>query len=227
MLAEGNAPPVVTVAGGADRPHDQRHAARGCATSGWAAWRATRWWPPPPTTCPRRWAATSGCRASGPTPGPIDGYKTSLMVLVDQLELLAATMDKILDAANRADAQALHRARHVPRGQVRAPADGGPDLTSGAADMTDAARRDLEEHDVSTTPGHRPRRPGAGRRRRGRRPGRRPPRGRGAGRRRSPSRSTGAFVDWCVGDRRRPTSAEDFFDAASRGRRYRSAPTPR
>ena len=46
---------------------------------------------------PREWADTR----------PIDGYKTSLMVLVDQLELLASTMDKILDAANRADAQAL------------------------------------------------------------------------------------------------------------------------
>ncbi|MBS44997.1 MAG: hypothetical protein CMH83_17885 [Nocardioides sp.] len=46
---------------------------------------------------PRDWADTR----------PIDGYKTSLMVLVEQLELLASTMDDILDAANRADAQAL------------------------------------------------------------------------------------------------------------------------
>ena len=46
---------------------------------------------------PREWADTR----------PIDGYKTSLMVLIDQLELLGSTMDKILDAANRADAQAL------------------------------------------------------------------------------------------------------------------------
>ncbi len=38
---------------------------------------------------------------------PIEGGKTALMVLVDQLELLASTMDKMLDAANRADAQAL------------------------------------------------------------------------------------------------------------------------
>jgi len=38
---------------------------------------------------------------------PVDGAKTSLMVLVDQLDLLAATMDKILDAAYRADADAL------------------------------------------------------------------------------------------------------------------------
>jgi hypothetical protein len=38
---------------------------------------------------------------------PVDGAKTSLMVLVDQLDLLAATMDKILDAVYRADAEAL------------------------------------------------------------------------------------------------------------------------
>jgi hypothetical protein len=38
---------------------------------------------------------------------PVDGAKTSLMVLVDQLDLLAATMDKILDAVYRADADAL------------------------------------------------------------------------------------------------------------------------
>ena len=38
---------------------------------------------------------------------PIEGGKTALMVLVDQLELLASTMGKMLDAANRADAEAL------------------------------------------------------------------------------------------------------------------------
>lgn len=46
---------------------------------------------------PRQWADTR----------PIEGYKTALMVLIEQLELLAATMDKIFDAANRADARAL------------------------------------------------------------------------------------------------------------------------
>lgn len=46
---------------------------------------------------PRDWADTR----------PIDGYKTSLMVLIEQLELLDSTMDKIFDAANRSDAQAL------------------------------------------------------------------------------------------------------------------------
>src|SRR5918992_179554 len=37
--------------------------------------------------------------------------------------------------------------------------------------------------------------------------------------------ATGAYLDWSAqtgGDR----SAEDFFDAASRGRRFRSGPTP-
>lgn len=46
---------------------------------------------------PREWADTR----------PIDGGRTALMVLIDQLELLGATMDKMLDAAIRADAQAL------------------------------------------------------------------------------------------------------------------------
>jgi hypothetical protein len=46
---------------------------------------------------PRDWADTR----------PIDGQKTALMILIEQLELLGATMDKIFDAANRADAQAL------------------------------------------------------------------------------------------------------------------------
>ncbi len=38
---------------------------------------------------------------------PVDGGKTSLMVLVDQLDLLAATMDDIFDAVCRSDAEAL------------------------------------------------------------------------------------------------------------------------
>ncbi|HRW17769.1 MAG TPA: hypothetical protein P5181_02875 [Dermatophilaceae bacterium] len=46
---------------------------------------------------PRQWADTR----------PVDRGKTSLMILVDQLDLLGHTMDKILDAINRADAEAL------------------------------------------------------------------------------------------------------------------------
>ena len=38
---------------------------------------------------------------------PVDRGKTSLMLLIDQLDLLGATMDKVYDAVNRADAAAL------------------------------------------------------------------------------------------------------------------------
>jgi hypothetical protein len=46
---------------------------------------------------PRQWADNR----------PVDRGKTSLMVLIDQLDLLGATMDKVFDAVNRADAAAL------------------------------------------------------------------------------------------------------------------------
>ncbi|HEY3001448.1 MAG TPA: hypothetical protein VGJ44_03785 [Kribbellaceae bacterium] len=46
---------------------------------------------------PRQWADSR----------PVDRGKTPLMLLVDQLDLLAATMDKVYDAVNRADAAAL------------------------------------------------------------------------------------------------------------------------
>lgn len=46
---------------------------------------------------PRRFADTR----------PIDGGRTSLMVLVDQLDLLGATMDRVFDAIYRDDANAL------------------------------------------------------------------------------------------------------------------------
>jgi hypothetical protein len=68
---------------------------------------------------PREWADTR----------PIDGYKTSLMLLVDQLELLGSTMDKILDAANRSDAQALIAHGRFLEAKFGQPA--GPDLTIG------------------------------------------------------------------------------------------------
>lgn len=38
---------------------------------------------------------------------PVDGAKTSLMVLVDQLDLLGLTMDKVFDAVYRDDAREL------------------------------------------------------------------------------------------------------------------------
>jgi hypothetical protein len=46
---------------------------------------------------PRSWADSR----------PVDRGKTSLMILIDQLDLLAATMDKVFDAVCRADADAL------------------------------------------------------------------------------------------------------------------------
>lgn len=71
---------------------------------------------------PREWADTR----------PIDGYKTSLMVLIEQLELLASTMDKILDAANRADAQALLAHGMFLEAKFGHSTDGGPDLQLGS-----------------------------------------------------------------------------------------------
>ncbi len=46
---------------------------------------------------PRAWADSR----------PVDAGRTSLMVLVDQLDLIAATMDEVYDAVCRADAEAL------------------------------------------------------------------------------------------------------------------------
>ena len=46
---------------------------------------------------PRSWADSR----------PVDKGKTPLMILIDQLDLLGLTMDKIFDAINRADAEAL------------------------------------------------------------------------------------------------------------------------
>ena len=46
---------------------------------------------------PREWANSR----------PVDNGRTSLMVLIDQLDLLARTMDQVLDAVNRSDAAAL------------------------------------------------------------------------------------------------------------------------
>ena len=106
MLVEGNAPPVVTsrVTRISRTIRDTlprlRNLGAGTLESYSVVATATDYLPEAVggyLRLPRDWADTR----------PIDGYKTSLMVLIDQLELLASTMDKILDAANRADAQAL------------------------------------------------------------------------------------------------------------------------
>lgn len=64
---------------------------------------------------PRDWADTR----------PIDAGRTALMLLVDQLELLGATMDKVLDAANRSDAQALIAHGRFLQARFGAPSAGG------------------------------------------------------------------------------------------------------
>lgn len=70
---------------------------------------------------PRHWADTR----------PVEGSKTSLQLLVGQLDLLAATMDQIFDAANRADAQALVAHGRFLEVRFGHHADGGPDLSLG------------------------------------------------------------------------------------------------
>lgn len=68
---------------------------------------------------PREWANSR----------PVDGGRTSLMVLIDQLDLLARTMDQVLDAVNRSDAAAL-----VAHGRFLAEKF-GPASTGGALDV--------------------------------------------------------------------------------------------
>jgi hypothetical protein len=60
---------------------------------------------------------------------PVDGGKTSLMVLIDQLDLLSATMDDIFDAVCRADAEAL-----VAHGKFLAEKFGHSGLDAGGLD---------------------------------------------------------------------------------------------
>ena len=81
---------------------------------------------------PRRYADTR----------PVDGAKTSLMVLVDQLDLLGMTMDRVFDAVYRDDAREL-----VAQGRFIAEkfgsAAGGGSLRIDAGD--DAPLPDLPE----------------------------------------------------------------------------------
>lgn len=82
---------------------------------------------------PREWADSR----------PVDHGKTSLMVLIDQLDLLAATMDKVFDAVCRADAAAL-----VAHGRFLAekfgPASGGGALALNPPPGTPVAPGALE-----------------------------------------------------------------------------------
>ena len=82
---------------------------------------------------PRQWADSR----------PVDRGKTSLMILIDQLDLLAATMDKVFDAVCRADAAALVAHGRFLAEKFGAPSTGGalslgPDVTI-APDPTTAS----------------------------------------------------------------------------------------
>jgi hypothetical protein len=130
MLREGNAPPVVVsrVVRIARTIHQTlprlRHLGLGSQEGYSVVATATDYLPEAVggyLRLPRDWADTR----------PIDGAKTALMILVEQLELLGATMDKILDAANRADAQALIAHGRFLDAKFGHP-PGGTDLTVGA-----------------------------------------------------------------------------------------------
>lgn len=131
MLREGNAPPVVTsrVVRIARTIHQTLPRLRELGLGSQEAYSvvatATDYLPEAVSgylRLPRDWADTR----------PIEGQKTALMVLIEQLELLGVTMDKILDAANRADAQALIAHGRFLQAKFGQSADGGQDLNLGA-----------------------------------------------------------------------------------------------
>jgi hypothetical protein len=68
---------------------------------------------------PREWANSR----------PVDAGRSSLMVLIDQLDLLGRTMDQVLDAVNRSDAVAL-----IAHGRFLAEKF-GPASSGGALDL--------------------------------------------------------------------------------------------
>jgi hypothetical protein len=74
---------------------------------------------------PRQWADSR----------PVDRGKTPLMILIDQLDLLGATMDKVFDAVCRADAQALIVHGRFLQEKFGA-ASGGGDLALGVVPST-------------------------------------------------------------------------------------------
>lgn len=130
MLTEGNAPPVVIsrVVRIARTIHQTlprlRQLGLGSMESYSVVATATDYLPEAVggyLRLPRDWADTR----------PIDGNKTALLILIEQLELLAATMDKIFDAANRADAQALVAHGRFLDAKFGHSSTAGPDLTLG------------------------------------------------------------------------------------------------
>lgn len=77
---------------------------------------------------------------------PIEDGKTSLMLLIDQLDLLGATMDKVLDAVARVDADAL-----IAHGRFLT-ARFGHESTAGELDLSPTARP-LGPAPPTSTPG--------------------------------------------------------------------------
>lgn len=64
---------------------------------------------------------------------PVDRGKTSLLILIDQLDLLGATMDKVFDAVCRADAEALVVHGRFLQEKFGTPAGGGLAVDPGTA----------------------------------------------------------------------------------------------
>ena len=87
------------------------------------------------TRLPRRWADSR----------PVENGKTSLMLLIDQLDLLGATMDKIFDAVVRVDADALiAHGRFLSEKFGHASTGGGLDLGRPAPPPAPAPRSSLD-----------------------------------------------------------------------------------
>lgn len=130
MLSDGNAPPVVTsrvvrIARTISQTLPRlRQLGLGSQEAYSVVATATDYLPEAVSgylRLPRDWADSR----------PIEGQKTALLILIEQLELLAATMDKIFDAANRADAQALIAHGRFLDAKFGHSSTGGPDLTLG------------------------------------------------------------------------------------------------
>lgn len=131
MLREGNAPPVVvsrvvriarTISQTLPRI---RNLGLGSQEGYSVVATATEYLPEAVSSylrLPREWADSR----------PIDGHKTSLVLLIETLDLLGMTMDKILDAANRADAQALIAHSRFLDAKFGHHNDGGQELNLGA-----------------------------------------------------------------------------------------------
>ena len=80
---------------------------------------------------------------------PIDNGKSSLLVLIDQLDLLGATMDRIFDAVNAHDAQALiAHGRFLTEKFGTASSGGQLNLGSGTAAVPPPPRSTLDLEDT-------------------------------------------------------------------------------